>query len=79
MFFNFELNSYIVIELKIRKLKPCDYGQIKLYMNYIDENIKKSYLNNTIGIILCKEGDNVIIKYITDDRIHLSTYKLINV
>ena len=79
LFFNFELNSYIVIELKIRKLKPCDYGQIKLYMNYIDENIKKSYMNNTIGIILCKEGDNVIIKYITDDRIHLSTYKLINV
>ena len=79
LFFNFELNSYIVIELKIRKIKPSDYGQIKCYMNYIDQNIKKDYMNNSIGIILCKEGDNVVIKYVTDERIKISTYKLINV
>lgn len=76
LFFNFELNCYIVIELKIRKLKPIDIGQIKLYMNYIDENIKKNYMNNTIGIILCKEEDKIVVKYVTDEKILITTYNL---
>ena len=36
-------------------------------MNYIDLNIKKDYMNNTIGIILCKENDEIVIKYITGE------------
>ena len=77
LFFNTELVSYIVIELKIRKLKPSDIGQIKFYMNYIDKNIKKDYMNKTIGIIFCKENDEIVIKYITDERLFMSTYKLV--
>lgn len=76
LFFNYELNSFVVIELKIRKLSSKDIGQIKLYMNYIDYNIKKDYMNNTIGIILCKENDEIVIKYVTDVNILLSTYQL---
>jgi len=76
LFFNYELNSFVVIELKIRKLSSRDIGQIKLYMSYIDCNIKKDYMNNTIGIILCKENDEIVIKYITDVNILLSTYQL---
>ena len=76
LFFNTELNSYVVIELKIRKLKPIDIGQIKYYMNYIDTNLKKDYMNKTIGIILCKEDDEIVVKYITDERVLFSTYKL---
>ena len=76
LFFNTELNSYIVIELKIRKLKPIDIGQIKYYMNYIDTNIKKDYMNKTIGIILCKEDDKIVVKYVTDERILFTTYEL---
>ena len=76
LFFNTELNSYIVIELKIRKLKPIDIGQIKYYMNYIDTNIKKDYMNKTIGIILCKEDDEIVVKYVTDERILFTTYEL---
>ena len=41
LFCNIELQAYVVIELKIRKLIPSDIGQLKLYMNYIDLNIKK--------------------------------------
>ena len=67
LFYNIELQAYVVIELKIRTLKPYDIGQIKLYMNYIDLNIKKDYMNNTIGIILCKENDEIVIKYITGE------------
>lgn len=76
LFFNYELNSFVVIELKVRKLKSIDIGQIKYYMNYIDTNIKKDYMNKTIGIILCKEGSEIVIKYITDERILFSTYQL---
>ena len=76
LFFNYELDSFIVIELKIRKLKPIDIGQIKYYMNYIDENIKKDYMNKTIGIILCKEDNEIVVKYVTDERILFTTYQL---
>lgn len=76
LFYNYELNSFVVIELKIRKLKPTDIGQIKFYMNHIDTNIKKDYMNKTIGIILCKENDEIVIKYITDEKIFFSIYEL---
>ena len=77
LFFNTELNAYVVIELKIRKLKSIDIGQIKYYMNYIDTNIKKDYMNKSIGIILCKEENKIVLKYCTDERVYASTYKLI--
>ena len=76
LFLNYELNSFVVIELKIRELRHTDIGQIKYYMNYIDTNIKKSYMNKTIGLILCKENNEIVIKYVTDDRIFYSTYML---
>ena len=77
LFFNTELNAYVVIELKIIKLKSIDIGQIKYYMNYIDTNIKKDYMNKSIGIILCKEENKIVLKYCTDERVYASTYKLI--
>ena len=56
---------------------PSDIGQIQYYMNYIDSNIKKDYMNKTIGIILCKEDNQIVVKYVTDERILFSTYALI--
>lgn len=76
LFFNYELNCFVVIELKIRKLKPIDIGQIKYYMNYIDSNIKKNYMNKSVGIILCKEDNEIVVKYVTDERVLFSTYQL---
>ncbi len=78
LFFNTELTCFIVLELKIRKLKPVDIGQIKYYMNYIDKNMKKDYMNKTIGIILCKEDNEIVVKYVTDERVLMTTYNLIN-
>jgi len=77
LFNNYELNCFIVIELKIRKLEKYDIGQIQHYMNYIDSNLKKDYMNNTIGLILCKEGNEIVLRYSTDNRIFMSTYKLL--
>jgi predicted nuclease of restriction endonuclease-like (RecB) superfamily len=76
LFFNYELNSFIVIELKIRKLRHTDIGQISYYMNYINKNLKKDYMNDTIGLIICKENNMLVLKYTSDDRIYSSTYKL---
>ena len=45
-------------------------------MNYIDMNMKKDYINNTIGIIMSKEGDQIVVKYATDERILMTTYQL---
>jgi len=75
LFFNTELNCYVVLELKIRKLMKYDIGQIQHYMNYIDINMKKDYMNNTVGIILCRENDEIIIKYVTDEKILFTTYQ----
>lgn len=47
-------------------------------MNYIDINLKKDYMDKTIGIILCKENNEIVIKYVTDERIFMSTYKITN-
>ena len=76
LFFNTELSSYVVIELKIRELRPVDLGQITYYMKYVDDNIKKEYMNETVGIIMCKEGQEIVVKYITDERILFTTYDL---
>jgi hypothetical protein len=44
---------YVVIELKVTELKKEHIGQIEIYMNYIDKNVKKITHDNTIGIIIC--------------------------
>lgn len=77
LFFNYELNRFVVVELKIRKLMPQDVGQIHLYTNYIDAHMKKEQMNETIGIILCKENNRIVPGYMTDEKTYYSTYKLI--
>ena len=77
LLFNIKFNCYVVVELKITKLKKDHIGQIQIYMNYIDENIKKLNQNKTIGIIICKENNRFIIKYSSDNRIISREYTLV--
>ncbi len=69
LLFNIKYNSYVVIELKLGKLKKEHIGQIETYMNYIDKNIKEITNNKTIGIILCKENNKFVMEYCSDERI----------
>ena len=78
LFFNTELNAYVVLELKIRKLLKQDIGQTEYYMNYVDKNMKKSFHNKTIGIILCKYDNKIVMEYCSNPNIYKTTYKLIN-
>ncbi len=76
LLFNIEYNCYVVIELKVTELKKEHVGQIQVYMNYIDNNLKKISQDSTIGII-CKKDNNYIIEYCSDDRIIAREYSLV--
>lgn len=77
LLFNIEYNCYVVVELKVTELKKEHIGQIQVYMNYIDENLKKVNHDKTIGIIICKQDNEYVIKYCSDDRIISRKYELI--
>ena len=77
LLFNIEYNCYVVVELKVTELKKEHIGQIQLYMNYIDKNLKKINQDKTIGIIICKQDNKYVIKYCSDDRVIAREYELV--
>ena len=77
LLFNIIFNCYVVVELKINELKKQDIGQIQVYMNYVNEYLKKDNQSNTIGIIVCRKNNHFIIKYSTDLRIHAVAYEIV--
>lgn len=77
LLFNIEFNCYVVVELKITELKKEHIGQIQVYMNYIDKNLKKINQDKTIGIIICKKENKYVIEYSSDARIVARTYELL--
>ena len=76
LFFNIKYNCYVVIELKITELKKEHIGQIEVYMNYIDKNVKSISQDKTIGIIIVKKDNKFILEYSSDKRIYQTTYIL---
>lgn len=76
LFFNIEYNCYVVVELKITELKKEHIGQIQVYMNYIDKNLKTLTQEKTIGIIICKKNNRYVIEYSSDERIMAKEYKI---
>ena len=77
LLYNIEFNCYVVIELKVTGLKKEHIGQIQVYMNYIDNNLRKINQNKTIGIIICKKNNKYIIEYCSDERIIAKEYTLV--
>ena len=77
LLYNIEYNCYVVVELKVAELKKEHIGQIQVYMNYIDENIKKLNQSKTIGIIICKQDNKFVIKYSSDSRVVSRKYMLV--
>ena len=77
LLFNYEYNCFVVVELKVTELKKEHIGQIQVYMNYVDDNLKKVNQDKTIGIIICKQDNAYVIKYCSDDRIIAREYELV--
>lgn len=77
LLYNIKFKCYVVIELKITKLKKEHIGQIQTYMNYIDKNLKTLEEDKTIGIIIVKKNDKYMMEYCSDERIIAREYELL--
>ena len=76
LLFNIEYNCYVVVELKVTELKKEHIGQIQIYMNYIDNSLRKLTQDKTIGLIICKKDNKYVIEYSSDKRILSREYIL---
>ena len=77
LLFNIEFNCYVVVKLKVTELKKEHIGQIEIYMNYIDNNLRKINQEKTIGIIICKKDNKYVIEYCSDNRIISIEYEFV--
>lgn len=77
LLFNYKYNCFVVVELKITPLKKEHIGQIKVYMNYIDNHLRNINQDKTIGIIICKHNNTFIMEYCSDKRILSKEYSLV--
>ena len=77
LLYNVKFKCYVVVELKVTELKKEHIGQVEVYMNYIDKNVKALSDDKTIGIIICARNNKYIIEYSSDERIFAREFKLI--
>ena len=75
LLYNYKYNCFVVVELKVTELKKEHIGQIEVYMNYIDKNIREINQDKTIGIIICKKDNKFIMEYCSDSRILAREYQ----
>ena len=76
LFFNVELNAYVVLELKTREAIPKDIGQLEHYVYLVDKHLKKANHNKTIGLLIVKKKDKYILEYTTNKDIFVTAYKV---
>lgn len=79
VFYNRLLQCFVIIEIKTHKLSHQDIGQLQMYVNYYDRHEKRDFENPTIGILLCAEKNNEVVKIsLPEDNktIIASEYKL---
>lgn len=63
VFYNYVLKCFVLIDLKLDKLTHQDIGQMDFYVRYFDNEVKENDDNPTIGIILCSDKKDTIVKY----------------
>lgn len=79
LFYNAHLHAYVVIELKAQSFHPSFLGQLSFYVSAINHQFKTDIDNPTIGLLICKDKDNVVAKYALDsykEPIGISEYQL---
>jgi len=74
LLFNVMDMNYVVVEIKVTELKKECVGQIQTYMNYVDVNLKKEFHNKTTGILLVRQNNKWLIKYINNDGITIRSF-----
>lgn len=63
VFYNRLLHCFVIFEIKTHKITHQDIGQLQMYVNYYDRNEKLPEENPTIGILLCADKNNAVVKY----------------
>ena len=79
LFYNRELQSLVVVELKKGEFKPAYLGQLSAYMRVLNDDERKANENPVIGIILCKGADKSFVEYLLQDYnqpMGVATYKV---
>lgn len=80
VFYNRILKSFVLIDLKIGELKHQDIGQMQMYVNYYDREIRLKDENKTIGIVLCQNKSEAVVEYTlpeNNEQIFASKYKTV--
>jgi len=80
VFYNYLLKCFVIIDLKTTKLTPQDVGQMEMYVRMFDALKRSADDNPTLGIILCAEKDETVVKYSVlkeNKQIFASKYKTI--
>lgn len=80
VFYNRVLRSFVIIDLKIGDLKHQDLGQMQMYVNYYDREMRLEGENKTIGLVLCQNKSDFIVEYTlpeNNEQIFASKYKTI--
>jgi hypothetical protein len=63
VFYNFKLKCFLLIDLKLGKLNHQDVGQMDSYVRIYDQNLRDESDNPTIGLILCSQKSEAVVKY----------------
>lgn len=77
LLYNIKYNCYVVVEIKCRKLKKEDKGQVEFYMNLVDNFVREPSNNLTIGIIITKEQDKFVANFVRNEKIIPLTYEFV--
>ena len=79
LFYNTQLHSYVVIEIKTRKFEASDLGQLSGYVSCVNHLLKRNGDNDTIGLLICKSKDEVMARYFLENYtqpLGISEYEL---
>ena len=68
VFYHVKLKCYVVIDLKVGKLTHGDLGQMQLYVNYYDREVASKGDNPTIGLVLCSEKNDAVVRYVLAEK-----------
>ena len=74
------MQCLVLIDLKIGELKHQDLGQMQMYVNYFDRNIRLQHEQKTIGLIMCKDKSDALVEYTlpeNNEQIFASKYKTV--
>ena len=79
VFYHYILKCFVIIDLKVNEVEHKDVGQMSTYLNYFNKEVKGESDNETIGIILASEKDDIFVEYATasvTNKLAVSEYQL---